>query len=64
MIIGKENVEGYETEGFAISEEDKSFDLVFEGEFTFSLKINYCPICGRNLREARKLALIKEDFND
>lgn len=62
--ISYDNKKNEEGEGFWISKSNYCLWASFDGG-TYEigpLLINYCPICGRDLREARKLEKIKKDF--
>ena len=63
-MIVMSGLENNEYEGFSIYAESNNFNLLCNDEYQYELKINYCPMCGRDLREVRKLSRIKEDFND
>jgi hypothetical protein len=64
--LGYDNIEGClrssKEEGFYL--EDGCLEAIADDPFcgTGSLKINFCPICGRSLKVVYKLNEMKNDF--
>lgn len=66
--IGFEDIGGYEgaeEEGYILDEDDCLYARSCDPYCgTGSLKINFCPVCGRSLKVVYKLNEMKDDFEE